>query len=79
MKAKAEIVQRLLDEKKIDAEEAVALLTASDERPHIIYVDRPYYVYPVQPYQPFWQIPGPYCQSTANGTTFPVNTLTIAN
>lgn len=56
MKTKAEIVQRLLDEKKITADDAVVLLMA-EEKQSIIYVDRPYPVYPANPYQPFWQQP----------------------
>lgn len=48
MKTKAEIVQRLLDEKKINAEEAVILLTKDVEFAPIQYVPFP------QPYPDFY-------------------------
>jgi len=52
MKTKAEIVQRLLEEKKIDAEEAVVLLMGEEKQ--IQYIPYPYNPpYPVNPY-PFW-------------------------
>lgn len=42
MKTKAQIVQRLLEEKKIDAEEAVILLMADKEIQYIPYYPTPY-------------------------------------
>lgn len=50
MKTKAQIVQRLLDEKKIDAEEAVVLLMSEKE---FIPYPQPYPIYPVSPYRFF--------------------------
>lgn len=43
MKTKAQIVQKLLEEKKIDADEAVILLQSSVE--YIPYAARPYVTY----------------------------------
>ena len=55
MKTKAQIVQQLLEEKKITAEEAVILLM--NDAP-LQYIPQPYPVYPFQPYQPRpWQSP----------------------
>jgi hypothetical protein len=48
MKTKAEIVQRLLEEKKIDAEEAVILLMNDGQAVVTVYP-----IYPVQP-APVW-------------------------
>lgn len=46
MKTKAEIVQRLLGEGKIDAEEAVVLLMRDDAQPVIYYPALPLNPYP---------------------------------
>lgn len=55
MKTKCEIVQALLDEKRITAEEAVVLLMGEKE---YIYINQPYPViqpsHPLNPYAPFW-------------------------
>jgi len=51
MKTKAEIVQRLLEEKKVDAEEAVILLM-SDKQKEYVYIPNPYPVYPIYPSYP---------------------------
>lgn len=48
MKTKAQIIQRLLEEKKIDAEEAVILMMR-DDTPHYVYIPQPYPVYPTAP------------------------------
>lgn len=53
MKTKAEIVQRLLDAKQIDAEEAVVLLIQDKE---IQFIPYPYNPLPFYPYpsNPIW-------------------------
>lgn len=51
MKTKAEIVQRLLEAKQIDAEEAVVLLMADTRTIHWGY---PYNPVPNYPTNPFW-------------------------
>jgi hypothetical protein len=56
MKTKCQIVQELLDAKKITAEDAVVLLM-SDKEKEIVYVPRPY---PAAPYSPFWEPNKPY-------------------
>lgn len=54
MKTKAEIVQRLLNEKQVDAEEAVILLMGSDKEVQFV----PYYPnpspQPINPLTPLW-------------------------
>jgi hypothetical protein len=50
MKTKAEIVQRLLDEKKIDAEEAVILLMEVKDVTLVPYYPQPYWP------TPYWSI-----------------------
>jgi len=55
MKTKAEIVQRLLEEKSIDAEEAVVLLLQEKETQFIPYTIPPQY--PVSPYTPCTPMP----------------------
>lgn len=63
MKTKAEIVERLLREGKIDASEAVVLLMA-DSPTQPIYVGPVYPTYPTNPFYP-WQPLGPfYYQNT---------------
>lgn len=54
MKTKAQIVQQLLEDKKINAEEAVILLIGEKE---YIYLNQP--VWPINPYPylPNWQSP----------------------
>lgn len=47
MKTKAQIVQRLLEEKKIDAEEAVILLMGDKEIQYIPYYPTPAYPQPL--------------------------------
>lgn len=54
MKTKAEIVQNLLNESKITAEEAVILLTSEKDKEYIFVPAQPYPVYPYQPFQPFY-------------------------
>lgn len=52
---KAQIVQELLDEKKITAEDAVVLLMREETFPNIHYVPYPVYpAVPAQPYNPLW-------------------------
>ena len=56
MKTKAQIVQQLLEEKKITVEEAMTLLM--NDAPPIQYIPQPYPVFPPQPWQPWpWQSP----------------------
>lgn len=54
MKTKAEIVQRLLDEKKIDAEEAVVLLMSDAVQQPFILPMFPQPVHPLYPQYPMW-------------------------
>lgn len=59
MKTKAEIVQKLLEEKKIDAEEAVILLMGEHKDVQYIPYPQPYPVYPASPaplypHSPIW-------------------------
>jgi hypothetical protein len=68
MKTKAQIVQELLDSKKINAEEAVTLLMGTEKE--YVYLPQPYPVYPsypVSPLQPLWQSPFTItCRSVVN-------------
>lgn len=68
MKTKCEIVQKLLDEKKITAEDAVILLMGEKE---YVYIPHPY---PASPW-PFYSEPFPYritwgdtCGSVTSGS-----------
>lgn len=74
MKTKAEIVQKLLEEKKIDAEEAVILLMGNDTQ---VIISQPYPVYPspipFYPSYPSW----PYSPITVSNATQP--TFTCSN
>lgn len=54
MKTKAEVVQRLLEEKKIDVEEAVILLMGNEKETH--YIPYPQPVYPQLPYIPVYPV-----------------------
>lgn len=58
MKTKAEIVQRLLEAKQIDAEEAVVLLIQDKEVQFVPYPYNPlpYNPYPVYPLTPIWLV-----------------------
>lgn len=56
MKTKAEIVQALLNEGKITAEDAVILLM-SDKQKEYVYIPQPI---PYNPYPPFYVDPFPY-------------------
>lgn len=56
MKTKAEIVQALLNEGKITAEDAVVLLMDSKEKEYV-YVPQPYPVYPYNPMSPYYTGP----------------------
>lgn len=58
MKTKAEIVQRLLEEKKIDAEEATILLMGNGTGTY-------YFLYPPPFYPPYT----PYCPITVSSET----------
>lgn len=55
MKTKAEIVQALLNEGKITAEDAVVLLMDSKEKEYV-YIP----TYPAAPYRPYPWTTGPY-------------------
>lgn len=74
MKTKAEIVQRLLEEKKIDAEEAVVLLMSEDKQLGITFpvwpATQPVYPYNPNPYYPNgWPIVT-YCNTSDPNRTF---------
>lgn len=57
MKTKAQIVQRLLNEKQIDAEEAVTLLMSEKEIQFIPYNPLPSWpAYPINPASPIWVV-----------------------
>lgn len=56
MKTKAEIVQDLLNEGKITAEDAVILLMDSRQKEYV-YIPQPY---PYNPYPPFFVDPFPF-------------------
>lgn len=75
MKTKAEIVQRLLEAKQVDAEEAVILLMSDSQVTYIPYNPYPYPYYPINPVWPY----APYVptwQSTANAIDS-TNVLTV--
>jgi hypothetical protein len=75
MKTKAQIVQELLDEKKITAEDAVVLLMRDA---HYIpyYAGRPYNPYPTYP---TWPIVTVSTASSGTANLTPANTFTLAN
>lgn len=74
MKTKTEIVQRLLDAKQIDAEEAVILLMQDKEIQFVPYYPQPYNPYPYYPISPIW------VGSPASPTiTFPSSICVTAN
>jgi len=57
MKTKAQIVQELLNDGKITAEEAVTLLMGDSKEKEYIFIPQNPYTYPynpVNPYGPFW-------------------------
>lgn len=69
MKTKAEIVQRLLEEKKIDVEEAVTLLMGEEKQ--ITYVPYPYNpvpIYPLNPHYPIFPSFPTYSYGVANSS-----------
>lgn len=81
MKTKAQIVQRLLEEKKIDAEEAVILLMTDKEYVPVAQ-PYPYPIYPAAPFQPFWYVdPRPYVTycATSNEPGITVVSRTVLN
>lgn len=57
MKTKDKIIQRLLDEDLIDAEEAIILLMADQKQIQFVPYPQPYPVYPSQPIWPYWSSP----------------------
>lgn len=71
MKTKAKIVQRLLEEKKIDAEEAVILLMEGEKERDTVYVPYP------QPYYPTpWVVP---CNPSPVWISTPITSTTTLN
>jgi hypothetical protein len=73
MRTKAQIVQELLDEKKITAEDAVVLLMSNKEKEYV-YVPQPYPVYPYVPWSS-----GPIYVGDGLGTNPFVTYSAIAN
>lgn len=77
MKTKAEIVQKLLEEKKIDAEEAVILLMGENKGvqyiPYPVYPQPFYPLNPYYPYTPIWQINSPISGNYQTVTDFTIS------
>lgn len=71
MKTKAEIVQRLLEEKKIDAEEAVTLLMGEEKTvQYIPYPYNPAPIYPLNPpMYPAWPYSFPVMSANSSGNS----------
>lgn len=75
MKTKAEIVQRLIEEKRIDAEEAVILLMGNEKEIQFIPypAPQPYPIYPLSPYPSLPYSPITVCGDTTNTLNYNLN------
>lgn len=80
MKTKAEIVQALLNEGKITAEDAVVLLMDSKEKEYVyvpVYPSYPYVTFPYSPSTPVWYVNSFPAYSTTNAEIAPCSTASV--